>query len=417
MMAPASSHSGRPGGPGLSMYRYKGIDARGRIRKGKTRAANSADLETRLRKTGLELISCRAVRQVGLPLPARRVSRRDLIVFCFHLEQSLRAGVPAPESLQDLRDSAHNPRLREVSGAMLEAIEGGRTLSAAMRDFPGVFNEVFVNLVHAGEQTGELGAILERLGSNLKWQDEQASMTRKLFIAPALTGAVIGLVVVFLMVYLVPQLLAFVGTTGTGLPPHTLLLIAVSTAFTDYWQVILCMPCLIFVLMVAGVRTSFGFRLVLDRLKLAVPVVGPALEKLILARLAGLFAMMYASGITVIDCISAGERSAGNLAVAQAMNRVGAALAEGHNLGDSFAASDLFPPLVLRMIRVGETTGELAPALENIAWFYTRDARESVGRLQTLIEPVMTLLLGLIIGWVMLSVFGPIYDLITGLGI
>ena len=126
---------------------------------------------------------------------------------------------------------------------------------------------------------------------------------------------------------------------------------------------------------------------------------------------------MYSSGITVIECISAGERSAGNRAVAQAMQRVGNALAEGSNLGDSFAASGLFPPLVLRMIRVGETTGALAPALENVAWFYTRDAREAVGRLQSLIEPVMTLLLGLIIGWVMLSVFGPIYDLVTGFGI
>ena len=141
------------------------------------------------------------------------------------------------------------------------------------------------------------------------------------------------------------------------------------------------------------------------------------LEKLILARLSGLFAMMYASGITVIDCISAGERSAGNLAIARAMNSVGRSVADGRNLGDSFAASGLFPPLILRMIRVGETTGALALSLENVAWFYTRDAREAIGRLQSLVEPVMTLLLGLVIGWVVLSVFGPIYDLITGLGI
>ena len=401
----------------MSAYRYKGMDARGRIRKGKTDAANSADLETRLRKQGLELISYQAARPLGLPLPARRVKRRDLIVFCFHLEQSLRAGVPAPESLQDLRDSADNPRLREVSGSMLEAIEGGKTLSAALGEFPGVFNEVFVNLVRAGEQTGDLGAILEKLGANLKWQDEQASMARKLFLAPALTGAVVSVVVVFLMTYLVPQLLVFVSATGSGLPSHTLLLIAVSTAFTEHWQLILSAPLLLLVLVVAGARTSPGFRLALDRFKLSLPVVGPAQEKLILARLAGLFALMYSSGITVIECISAGERSAGNRAVAQAMRRAGNALAEGSNLGDSFAASGLFPPLVLRMIRVGESTGALAPALENVAWFYTRDAREAVGKLQSLIEPVMTLLLGLIIGWVMLSVFGPIYDLVTGFGI
>ncbi len=401
----------------MSSYHYRALDARGRIRKGETRAANSADLETRLRKTGLELISCKSARPPLLSLPRRRVKRRDLIVFCFHLQQSLRAGVPAPESLQDLRDSAGNPRLRQVAGTLLEAIEGGKTLSAALREFPAVFSEVFVNLIQAGEQTGALDTILERLETNLKWQDEQAAMTRKLFMAPALTGTVVGIVVVFLMAYLVPQLLTFVGTTGSGLPSHTLLLIAVSGALVDYWEALLCVPLLLLAIVVAGARTSPGFRLVLDRFKLALPVLGPAQEKLILARLASLFAMMYASGITVIDCISAGERSAGNLAVAQAMSRVGAALAEGQNLGDSFAAGNLFPPLMLRMIRVGETTGALAPALENIAWFYTRDARAAVDRLQSLIEPVMTLLLGLVIGWVMLSVFGPIYDLITGLGV
>ena len=401
----------------MIVYRYRAVDARGRTRKGKTSAANGADLELRLRRMGLELIDCRPARTRGAPVMARRVKRRDLIVFCFHLEQALRAGVPVVESLQDLRDSADNPRLREVCAALLEAIEGGSTLSEAMRGFPDVFSEVFMNLVRAGEQTGNLNGILEKLGADLKWQDEQAAVVRKLLMVPAVTGTFIGAVVVFLMVRLVPELLAFVRTTGSELPAHTRLLIGVSSGFTDYLPVILCAPPAIAVLVVAGARTSPGFRLALDRLKLSLPVIGPVLEKLILARLAGLFAMMYASGITVIDCISAGERSAGNLAVAQAMSRVGKAVADGSNLGDGFASSGLFPPLILRMIRVGETTGALALSLENVAWFYTRDAREAAGRLQSMIEPAMTLLLGFVIGWVILSVFGPIYDLITGLGV
>lgn len=398
-------------------YRYRGVDARGRIRKGRVSAANGADLEMRLRRMGLELVNYRTAWPDAIPMPARRVQRRDLVVFCFHLEQALRAGVPVVESLQDLRDSAGSPRLREVCASMLEAIEGGSTLSEAMRGFPGVFSEVFVNLVAAGEQTGNLDGVLDKLAANLKWQDEQASMARKLIIIPAFTSLAVGAVMVFLMVYLVPELLAFVRTTGSDLPARTMLLIALSSTVTDYLHLILGMPALAAILIAAGCRTSTGFRLVLDRMKLSLPVVGPVLKKLILARLAGLFAMMYGSGITVIDCISVGERSAGNLAVARAMNNVGKAVADGRNLADSFAASGLFPPLILRMIRVGETTGALALSLENVAWFYTRDARESVGKLQSMIEPVMTLLLGFVIGWVMLSVFGPIYDLISGLGI
>ena len=401
----------------MSFYRYKGVDARGRMKKGKMSASNGADLEIRLRKMGLELISYKINRSPGLRLPLRRVKKRDLILFCFHLEQTLRAGVSILESLQDLRDSADNPRLREVCASMLESIEGGKTLSEAMREFPDTFSEVFINLIRAGEQTGDLGSILDRLGANLKWQDEQASMAGKLIIYPVFTGTVISAVVFFLMTYLVPELLAFVRTTGSELPAHTVLLITVSGGFTDYRYLILSAPLLLAILVVIGVKTSPGFRLALDRFKLSAPLVGPVLEKLILARLSGLFAMMYTSGITVIDCISAAERSAGNLVIEKAMNSIGNAVADGKSLTDSFSASGLFPPLILRMIRVGETTGALALSLENVAYFYTRDVRESIGRLQSMIEPIMTLLLGTIIGWVMFSVLGPIYDLITDLGI
>ncbi len=401
----------------MSFYRYKGVDARGRMKKGKMSASNGADLEIRLRKMGLELISYKINRSPGLRLPLRRVKKRDLILFCFHLEQTLRAGVSILESLQDLRDSADNPRLREVCASMLESIEGGKTLSEAMREFPDAFSEVFINLIRAGEQTGDLGSILDRLGANLKWQDEQASMAGKLIIYPVFTGTVISAVVFFLMTYLVPELLAFVRTTGSELPAHTVLLITVSGGFTDYRYLILSAPPLLAILVVIGAQTSPGFRLALDRFKLSAPLVGPVLEKLILARLSGLFAMMYTSGITVIDCISAAERSAGNLVIEKAMNSIGSAVADGNSLADSFAASGLFPPLILRMIRVGETTGALALSLENVAYFYTRDVRESIGRLQSMIEPIMTLLLGVIIGWVMFSVLGPIYDLITDLGI
>ena len=401
----------------MGFYRYKVIDARGRVKTGRTDASNGADLEIRLRKMGLELVSYRAIRPLGMRLQLRKVNRRDLILFCFHLEQTARAGVPVLEGLQDLRDSADNPRLREVTSAMIGSIEGGKTLAEAMRDFPGVFTNVFTNLIRAGEQTGELDRVLDKLGENLKWQDEQASMARKLMIYPAFTGAVVTGVVFFLMIYLVPELLGFVKTTGSELPAHTRLLISVSGFFTNYWHAILLTPVLAVSFVTIGGKASPGFRLTLDRLKLKIPVLGPVLQKLILARLSGFFAMMYSSGITIIDCISAGERIAGNRAVEKAMENVGRAVANGKSLGDGFATSGLFPPLVVRMIRVGETTGALEVSLENVAYFYTRDVRESIDRLQSMIEPVMTLVLGLIIGWVMFSVLGPIYDLITGLGI
>ena len=399
----------------MSAYKYKAIDEHGRIKAGKTDASNEADLEVRVQKMGLDLVSYKMVKSSAKGASGRGVNRRDLILFCFHLEQTTRAGIPILESLQDLRDSTEKPRLREIISAMLESIGGGKTLSEAMSDFPGVFSNVFVNLVQAGEQAGKLSAVLDKLGGNLKWQDEQASMTKKLIMYPLLVGVVVTGVLFFLMIYLVPELLTFVKTVGSELPAHTLLLISASGFFVDYWRVILLLPMALISFVALGVKLSSGFRLAMDRLKLKIPMLGPVFQKLILARLAGFFAMMYSSGITIVDCIKTGERIAGNKAIEAAMKNVGRAIADGKSLSESFAATGLFPPLVMRMIRVGETTGALEVSLENVAYFYTRDVRESIERLQSMIEPIMAVTLGIIIGWVMFSILGPIYDLITNL--
>ena len=173
------------------------------------------------------------------------------------------------------------------------------------------------------------------------------------------------------------------------------------------------LPFLIIGSIYMGIKTSPGFHLKYDELKLKVPVIGPIFKKIILTRLTSFFAIMYASGITIIECIRTGEEIADNKAIEKAMHEVGQNIADGMTLSDSFEAADLFPPLVLRMIRVGETTGALQDSLLNISYFYTRDIKESIERLQSMIEPAMTVVLGAIIAWVMFSVLGPIYDLIS----
>ncbi|MEX2524704.1 MAG: type II secretion system F family protein [Gammaproteobacteria bacterium] len=401
----------------MDFYQYKAMDERGRIQIGKADAVNIADLEMRLRKMNLDLINYKELGSQSDRVSGRGVTRRDLILFCFHLEQTTRAGVPMLESLEDLRDSTDNPRLREVISAMSESIEGGKTLSQAMRDFPGVFSNVFCSLVGAGEQSGEMSEVFMRLGDSLKWQDEQASQAKKVIMYPAFVGTVVIAVLFFLMTYLVPELLSFVKTMGSELPMHTKALIATSNFFVNYWYVVLATPVVLFTALVIGIRTSPDFALKIDALKLKTPVVGPILEKLILARLVGFFAMMYSSGITIIDCIRTGEDIAGNRAIEAAVRQVGQQIADGNSLSDSFESSKLFPALVLRMIRVGESTGALQESLENVSYFYTRDVRESIERLQSIIEPAMTVVLGFLVGWVMFSILGPIYDLITNIEI
>ena len=397
----------------MEFYQYKAIDERGRIHNGQVDAANIADLEMRLRKLGLDLVNYKEVQSGVKKITGGGIKRRDLITFCFHLEQTSRAGVPIMDSLSDLRDSTDNPRMAEVINAMLEDIEGGQTLSQSMQKFEAVFGSIFTNLVRAGEQSGEISQVFEKLGENLKWQDEQAAQTKKLLMYPAFVGTVVGGVVFFLMTYLVPELLRFVTTMGQELPMHTKALIVVSNVFVNYWYIILLLPILIIVGIVIGIKTSPGFHLKCDAIKLKIPVIGPIFKKIILTRLSSFFAIMYSSGITIIDCIRTGEEIAGNKAVEQAMRQVGQQIADGMTLSDSFQSTDLFPPLVLRMIRVGENTGALQDALLNISYFYTRDVKESIEKLQAMIEPGMTLILGSIIAWVMFSVLGPIYDLIT----
>ncbi len=397
----------------MEAYQYKAIDERGRIHNGQVDAANIADLEMRLTKLNLDLVNYKEIKASHKRDSGVGVKRRDLITFCFHFEQTSRAGVPVLESLQDLRDSSDNPRMAEVTNAMIESIEGGKTLAQAMADFEGVFGKIFINLVRAGEQSGQISKVFQELGMSLKWQDEQAALTKKLLTYPAFVGTVVGGVVFFLMTYLVPELLRFVKTMGQELPLHTKVLIVVSNIFVNYWYILLLIPIFIILGIYIGIKTSPAFHLKYDELKLKIPVVGPILKKIILTRLCSFFAIMYSSGITIIDCIRTGEEIAGNKSIARAMNQVGQKISDGTTLSDSFAAVNMFPPLVLRMIRVGENTGALENALSNISYFYTRDVKESIERLQSMIEPAMTIVLGSIIGWVMFSVLGPIYDLIT----
>ncbi|MEM7026665.1 MAG: type II secretion system F family protein [Pseudomonadota bacterium] len=397
----------------MDSYQYKALDERGRVHNGQADAANEADLEMRLRNMGLDLVNYKTVNAATKSVSGGGIKRRDLITFCFHLEQTSRAGVPVLDSLQDLRDSTDNPRLAEIINAMIEAIEGGQTLSEAMAQFQHVFGNVFVNLIKAGEQSGEISLVFTKLGENLKWQDELAAQTKKVVMYPIFVGSVVAGVVFFLMTYLVPELLKFVKTMGQELPLHTQALIVVSNIFVNYWYIVLLTPFAIALGIYIGVKTSPSFHYKYDEYKLRFPLVGPILKKIILTRLASFFAIMYSSGITIIDCIRTGEQIAGNKAVANAMNEVGQQIADGKTLSDSFSSTDLFPPLVLRMIRVGENTGALQDSLMNISYFYNRDVKESIERLQAMIEPGMTVILGGIIAWVMFSVLGPIYDLIT----
>lgn len=397
----------------MALFSYKAIDPRGKSIMGQIEALNLIDLEMRLQRMGLDLVSGGPTRRGGTLLRKGKIKREELINFCFHMEQLSAAGVPLVESLTDLRDSVENPRFKEVISGVVEAIQGGMGLSQAMGDYPDVFGPVFCSLIRAGEQTGRLAEVMKALTDTLKWEDELAAHMKKLVLYPAFVGSIVLLVTFFLMIYLVPQMVGFIKNMGQKLPLQTVILIEVSRFFVNYWWTLIISPVMIFFSVRFAAQNNPNVRYQLDRLKLALPVIGGITRKIILSRFASTMALMYSSGITILDAIRNSEDIAGNRVVQEALKLAGQEIADGKSVTNAFQDGGLFPPLVIRMLRIGESTGALDTTLLNVSYFYNREVREEIGKIQVMIEPALTVVLGALLGWVMLSVLGPIYDTIS----
>ena len=397
----------------MPLFTYKAIDAGGKAVVGRLDAVNLFDLEQRLSRMELDLVAGAPASDMSRLLGGGKVTRQDLINFCFHLEQLASAGVPLVEGLADLRDSVENLRFREVVSGLIESIQGGHSLSQALADYPSVFSKVFVSLVRSGEQTGKLAEVLKSLTESLKWEDEIAAQTKKLAMYPAFVGGIVVIVTFFLMIYLVPQMTAFIRNMGQNIPLQTRILMSVSDFFVHYWWAVAAAPFVAWAGLKIAIRTNPRVEYAVDHYKISMPLLGPILRKIYLSRFASSFAMMYSSGITVLDSIRSCEEIVGNLPLERALRRAGQQIAEGKNLTASFQDLAIFPPLVIRMLRIGEATGKLDTALLNVSYFYNREVRESIAKVQAMIEPALTVVLGAILGWVMLSVLGPVYDAIS----
>ena len=395
----------------MALYSYRAIDAQGKSHQGRQDATSLIDLEKRLQRSGLDLIDAKTANSKA-GLMRRKTGRPQLIAFFSSLEQLSRAGVPLLESLADLRDTMNDMRFREVISGLIESIEGGKKLSQAMAQHPDVFDPVFISLTHAGEESGCMPEIFLHITDSLKWQHEMASHTKNILIYPTFVLTIVAAITFFLMIYLVPQMMGFIRGMGHQIPAHTRMLLAVSTFFVDYWYALIALPVALPVAVRLILNSSPEMRYRFDHLKLNLWVIGPILRKIILARFANTFAMMYGSGIDILACIANTRGLVNNRVIARGLDDVTQEIESGKNLTQSFQNTGLFPPLVIRMLKVGEATGSLDKALLNVSYFYDRDVKDSIRKIQSLIEPVMTLMLGTLLGWVMLSVLSPIYDMI-----
>ncbi|HQR60051.1 MAG TPA: type II secretion system F family protein [Methylophilaceae bacterium] len=397
----------------MPYFSYKAVDQAGHPAQGRMDAVNDVDLELRLNRMGLDLISFNLAAQNRGLFSGQKVSLQDLVMFCFQMEQLARAGVPLMEGLTDLHDGTESPGFREVIGALISEVEGGKQFSQALASHPNVFSNVFVSLVRAGEQSGRLPEVFENLASTLKWQDELISQTKRLLAYPVFLLLVVVGAITFLMIYLVPQMVTFLRNMGQELPLETKILIVVSEFFVNYWWLIFSLPALVVLGLGIAIRYSAAARYRYDFVKLHLPVTGSFLQKIILARFARYFALMYQAGIPILDAIKTCQDIAGNRVVADALDRVYQQINAGDSMSESFHNAGLFPPLVVRMIRVGENTGVLDKSLLNISYFYDRDVKESVEKMLKMLEPALTVILGALLAMIMFAVLGPVYDSMT----
>lgn len=397
----------------MPTFEYKAIDKTGQPARGGLDAVNEVDLELRLRRMGLDLITCKQVDRSGPSIGSGgAITRQELINFCFDMEQMVRSGIPILDGLRDMRDTLDSPRFREVLTVMTEDMEAGNVLSQCMSTHPDVFDRVFVSLIRAGERSGQLPEVFQNLAETIRWQDELISQTRRLLMYPAFTLVVVLGVMAALLIFLVPQIAQLFKSMGMALPAQTKLLLALSAFAKDFWLPILLLPTVAVITLVVTVRRSSKAAYLWDHAKLKIPVIGPIIQKIILSRFANTFGLMYRSGITVLDAIKISEDVVGNRVVADGLNRAVQQVASGEGLTDTFNNLGLFPPLVIRMLRVGESTGALDTALANVTYFYNRDVKDAVDKGMKMLGPALTLILGGMIAFVIWAVLGPVYDIL-----
>ncbi len=393
----------------MPSYTYTAINEAGRRVKGSVYADNELDLEDRLRQLGLDMLEAKTAR-VKKASKRGRVRVKDLIVLCMHLEQLERAGVPLMDALMDSREACDSAKLRNVMNGVYEAVKNGSVLSQALATFPRIFSDVFVGLVAAGEKTGNMSDAFHHLAEHLKWSAEIRRKIKKATRYPLVLLVVISLVVSVMMLFVVPKLVDFILSQGFSLPIHTRALIAVSYAFQNYWFIILGMPAGLIITTIILYNTSERFAYKVDSIILKLPLIGPVVRKIDLARFTHFFSVMFNSGIDVLDSLRGAKEVVHNRVLKESVELVRTNVSEGNSMTSSLRLSNQFPNLVVRMFKVGEDSGNMKDALINVNFFYNREVNDSVDTMVGAIQPILTVVMGAIIFWVIAAVFGPLYE-------
>ncbi len=395
----------------MARYRYRAMNAAGRKLSGQISAVNETDLYFQLKQIGLDLVDASEIRENRfLTILARPIRTRDLIELCIHLEQLEKVGVPILDSLSDIRDSTESPRMRDVLNDVCRDVGNGKLLSEAFALHPTIFNQVFVGLIAAGEQTGNMSESFGHLVHHLKWNDEISKKIKKAVRYPLFLMVTMFVMMLSMMFFLVPQLTSFLSTIGLELPLSTRILIKASDFVQGYWWMVASFPLLVFVAAKLIYRFSAPAAYLFDHYMYRIPMIGPTARKIALSRFSHFFSIMFQSGIGVLQCLETSSQVVANRSLATSLEIVRKMVEGGNSLTNAMKSSGEFPELILRMIRIGEETGNLGESLGNISYFYDRDVNEAVDNMVASIQPLLTVVVGAVMIWIIISVLGPVYN-------
>jgi type IV pilus assembly protein PilC len=388
-------------------FLWEGVDRNNRHVRGETKAASEAVVNSNLRRQGIRITKLRRQTFRG----GSRVNERDITFFTRQLATMLKAGVPLLQSFEIIARGHKNPRFARLMMEIKGRIEAGSSLSQAFREHPGQFDSLYCNLVGAGETAGMLDGILDRLATyKEKILAIKSKIKSALFYPTTVVVVAIGVVTV-IMVWVIPAFKQVFTNFGANLPAPTLVVIAISDFFVAYWWLMLG----IVVGTVAGLfvlhRRSAAFRYTLDRLSLKLPVVGGIIEKATIARWTRTLSTMFAAGVPLVESLDAVAGAAGNAVFAAGTKKVQTEVSTGTSLTNAMHNTGLFPTMVLQMTQIGEESGSLDGMLSRVADFYEREVDDAVAALSSLLEPIIIVFLGVVIGGLVVAMYLPIFKL------
>lgn len=398
----------------MPVYTYKAKDITGKTVNATLEAQGQAFVVDAIRKKGLTIISIEESvekKKKGISIAIKKkIKIDDLVVFARQLATMIDAGIPLVQGLDILSEQIEHKEFRNIVSKVRNDVETGSTLSEAIGRHPKVFSQLFINMVRAGESSGMLDDIMDRLAGYLEKTSALQRKIRSALVYPAVVICMAFLITLILLLKVIPTFKEIFAGFGAKLPAPTLILITISDTLRSYFLLLLGVAVVLGFLISRYIKTEKG-RLQCDQLMLDLPVFGILFKKVAVSKFTRTLSTLIKSGVSILAALEIVGRTAGNKVVENAVTDVRASIREGENIATPLAKSGVFPPMVVRMISVGEQTGELEKMLEKISDFYDEQVDSAVAGLTSMIEPLIIAFLGIVIGSIVIAMFMPIFKM------